>query len=130
MNNEWMIKMANKPKKPCPSCKVALVSDGYCDKCQKQMHKKYRRSRGDKREQRFYNSAEWKKVRDYKLSINPLCEICYKEGVIKPAEIVHHKIEIKDTKNNGWSKRLDLGNLQSCCFACHNRIHSKGQGQG
>ena len=41
----------------------------------------------------FYLSEAWRNTRDaYIKSVGGLCELCLKEGMITPAEIVHHKV--------------------------------------
>lgn len=66
-----------------------------------------------------YNTDKWKKLRVLKLMKNPLCEQCEKEGIVKPALDVHHKIPIlKDI-----SKAFDEDNLMSLCRKCHILIH-------
>lgn len=65
----------------------------------------------------FYGTKEWKTLRRYKLSLNPLCEHCKKEDIIKYAIDVDHIIDIQDDP----SKRLDITNLQSLCKECHGK---------
>jgi 5-methylcytosine-specific restriction protein A len=70
----------------------------------------------------FYRSKEWDKVRKARLALDTgLCQKCKKEGKITIADMVHHKVEIKDD----WDKRLDIDNLISLCNKCHNSIHKK-----
>jgi len=45
-----------------------------------------------------------------------MCEDCLEEGLIRKADVVYHKIELKDD----WSKRLDETNFRSLCHAHHN----------
>lgn len=66
---------------------------------------------------RFYSSNSWQRLRLYKLSIDPLCEICLKQNLLVEATIVDHKESLTDNYN----KRLDLDNLQSLCKTCHDR---------
>lgn len=72
------------------------------------------------------NSREWRQVRVKKLQLDPWCEECLKEGIVTPAQAVHHKIEIESQRSpqEAWSVGLALGNLESVCFACHRKIHS------
>ena len=68
----------------------------------------------------FYNSAEWKKLRNQKFyDADGLCELCRKNGIIKEAKEIHHKIPL----NVDWSKRLDYDNLIALCSDCHNQQH-------
>jgi 5-methylcytosine-specific restriction protein A len=42
-----------------------------------------------------------------------------KRGILTPAEVVHHLVEVKEQ----WNLRLVLSNLESVCHGCHNREH-------
>ena len=110
--------MPTRPKRPCnhPGCSV-LVDKGYCDKHKK----KYDDSRKNTKETKFYNSSQWQRVRALKRKENPLCEQCEREGRITPAELVHHKKEVKED----WDSRFELENLESLCNACHERLHKR-----
>lgn len=85
------------------------------------MHKRemnrYNHERTDKEYVRFYYSKEWQSVRQLALKRdNYLCVRCRSNGIIRLAEMVHHKIPIKLDN----TKRLELDNLESLCEACHN----------
>lgn len=67
-----------------------------------------------------YNSA-WVKVRNKKLSMNPLCEECLKHDVIKEATLVHHIIPV-DVRPE---LKLVMDNLMSVCNVCHGKIHAE-----
>jgi 5-methylcytosine-specific restriction protein A len=68
----------------------------------------------------FYNSAEWKALRNYKWGIaNGLCEHCLKKGIVRQAREIHHIVPIEED----WSKRLDYDNLLALCSDCHNFEH-------
>ena len=73
----------------------------------------------------FYSSTAWRKLRDYKRRLNPLCEECLKHGILTPGELVDHIIPIEE-----GGALLDLANLQTLCKACHNKKHSKIQARG
>ncbi len=115
--------MPYKPKKPCnyPLC-PELISGGqtYCEKHRKKVNIEYKNSRTDKEEQAFYKSYRWKRLRKYKLSRNPLCEICLRGGIVKEASLVDH---IRPIKNGGDLMAVD--NLQSLCVSCHNKKKAK-----
>jgi 5-methylcytosine-specific restriction protein A len=68
--------------------------------------------------QKFYNSANWKVLRDYLLYKKPLCEVCLEKERITVATEVHHKIDIIDRPE----LRLDTNNLQPLCHDCHSKI--------
>ena len=62
----------------------------------------------------FYSSSAWLKLRNYKRSINPICESCEKLGLIIPFHTIDH---IKPISENG--EALSLDNLQTLCKQCH-----------
>lgn len=72
----------------------------------------------------FYNSVEWKKLRDYKFAeANGLCEECLASGKITAGKEIHHIFPI-DTAV-GWTRRYDITNLKCLCPDCHNKIHER-----
>ena len=52
-----------------------------------------------------------------KLEQCPLCEECQRRGITTLAQVVDHIVPI----NRGGAK-LDMANLQSLCYPCHNRV--------
>ena len=70
----------------------------------------------------FYNSVQWHTLRNRKFyDANGLCELCYKEGIIKQGREVHHIVPIEEN----WNKRLDYNNLILLCSNCHNKMHER-----
>lgn len=70
----------------------------------------------------FYNSSEWKNLRNQKFyDADGLCELCKKNKIIKQGKEVHHIIPIE----TDWSKRLDYDNLILLCNDCHNAQHER-----
>ena len=68
----------------------------------------------------FYRSGEWKRKRREVLDRdNNDCQMCKASGDYNKAKCVHH---IKHLKDNPLLA-LDVGNLKSLCFACHNKMH-------
>ncbi len=74
----------------------------------------------------IYNTAHWRKLRDYKLRISPLCEMCLKEGRTTAAEEVHHIVSFMETTNQDVRIQLafDDENLMSVCKVCHQKMHN------
>ena len=73
-----------------------------------------------------YNSVEWQRCRkEYLAKVGGLCERCEKNGIIRPAKIVHHKEYI--TVNNITDPKILLAfnNLEAVCQNCHNTEHHK-----
>lgn len=74
--------------------------------------------------QKFYSSKAWQRCRDaYKKRVGGLCERCLKEGKINPAEIIHHKIHLDESKLNDPSITLCFENLEALCRECHEKEH-------
>ena len=72
----------------------------------------------------FYNSPAWKDCRrSYAASKGNLCEICLSKGLVKPGEIVHHKIHLDPENINDPNVALNWNNLQLVCRDCHGLIH-------
>lgn len=55
---------------------------------------------------------------------NYLCQPCLKQGRLVGASVVHHIEHLEDAPG----KALDLNNLESVCFACHNKLHPEKPG--
>lgn len=88
----------------------------------------YDRYRRNKEAKRFYDSAAWRKCRDYVLKRdNYLCRICLRNGMkLKPADTVHHIKHFDEAPELA----LDPDNLESICASCHNKEHpEKGHGR-
>lgn len=73
----------------------------------------------------FYHSSKWQKCRVGYLSTHPYCERCEKNGLLVPAEHVHHKQYI-DTpeKVNDPMLSLNWDNLEALCEPCHSKEHN------
>lgn len=93
----------------CPE----LTDAGYCDKHRAKAHQAYNRQRQDKAEQDIYNSYRWQQLRKAKREANPFCERCADKGIVKQAELVHHRRPIKDG-GDPWAWE----NLESVCGSC------------
>ena len=72
----------------------------------------------------FYRSKAWKECRRaYMATVSGLCEECAKHGIIKAADIVHHKITLDDEKARDPEIALNFENLEAVCIECHNALH-------
>lgn len=67
----------------------------------------------------FYQSKAWRDLRALKLSRDPLCERCERNGVSQIAEVVHHVKPVETSPELA----LDVDNTESVCKRCHNRAH-------
>ena len=76
----------------------------------------------------LYKSKAWQKTRDaYARSVGGLCELCWEKGVLRPGEIVHHKIAITPDNINDPTITLSFDNLQLVCRDHHAQIHDRRQ---
>lgn len=115
------------PLKPCrlPGC-PNLTDDGdYC-----RVHRRYRKqpsvraafdrltAKKDPLTIAFYNSRPWRNTSKRYRILFPLCEECEKNGVIAPAQLVHHKKKLQDILNDKENP-LDFKFLESLCKNCH-----------
>ena len=100
--------MPRKPKTPCryPGC-PALCDGAYCEKHQPVIDHEYNTRHRDRDASRFYSSDRWRKLRAAKLSRNPLCEECARQGRHTPAKMVDHIVPIRF-----GGRSLDMDNLQ------------------
>ena len=74
----------------------------------------------------FYKSIAWIEcANNYKKSIGGLCEKCKAEGLIVPAEEVHHKIRLTPENLSDPSIALNWENLQALCKKHHLEEHRR-----
>ena len=67
---------------------------------------------------RLYKSAAWQRTRQYKLSLNPLCERCLLSDIVTEATVVHHR----DGGHKGdVTKFFDVEGLEALCKSHHDR---------
>lgn len=118
--------------KLCRKCKKVIKHPAtYCDKClpiinekreqlKNEREKKYRNSK-DPKYRKFYNSNDWKLLKNKKMQDSKYqCERCKKLAVE-----VHHIKPIQTEE--GWVQRLDYDNLEALCLECHNFRHNRFQ---
>lgn len=80
-------------------------------------------SRGNIR--KLYGREAWKRCRRaYLKSVGGLCERCLKQGIHRPAEIVHHKIFLDESNANDPEVVYDFKNLEAVCREHHEEIHN------
>lgn len=76
----------------------------------------------------FYKTAAWRKVRDsYIKSVGGLCERCWKNGIIRHGDTVHHKVELTPENINDPAVAMNPENLELLCRDCHAAVHTKNQ---
>jgi 5-methylcytosine-specific restriction protein A len=112
--------MPTKPPRPCshPGCPELVTSSSRCPAHTKEQFKEKTalrmRSEGNREDKRFYDSAVWKKVREYVLRTEPWCRECRREGKMGLADMVDHIRRISD-----GGARTNLSNLQPLCGHHH-----------
>ena len=104
------------PLKPCtyPGC-TKLVPRGRCESHKKQADKLYDKSRENDEDRKFIHSDRWRMIRRIKLSNDPLCYYCEREGFVVVATLVHH-LDQNELNNED-------DNLMSLCQKHHEAIH-------
>ncbi len=74
----------------------------------------------------FYKSQAWKDCRAaYIHKCGGLCEMCLKQGLYVPGEIVHHKIHITPQNIGDPNIVLSFENLQLLCRKHHAEVHEQ-----
>ena len=125
-HHSWGSIMPNKPPRPCPGygprrggCpNLIRGAEKYCPECMpyaQAANKQYDKERDKSSGRQFLHSTTWRRIRDYKLSRNPLCERCEKRGLTEPAVLIHHR--------DGNELHNHPINLEALCNPCHEEIH-------
>ena len=79
-----------------------------------------------KETQSFYNTIAWQNCREaYMKKVGGLCELCLKQGIYKPAELIHHKIEITTKNMDDPGITLNFNNLMALCREHHAEVHAE-----
>lgn len=66
----------------------------------------------------LYKSKDWKRLRAWQLSQEPMCRFCLEVGDVTAATVADH---VKNHKGD-LSLFFDAANLQSLCASCHSGI--------
>lgn len=70
----------------------------------------------------FYNTKEWKRLRQKKFEdCDGLCERCRERGIVCECNAVHHIVPLDED----FSRRLDYKNLICVCYNCHDEYHNR-----
>ena len=79
----------------------------------------------DETYKKHIHSMRWLRLRQWKLSRQPLCETCMENGQLTPATEVHHVVpaETAATRAEMESLMFDPHNLRSLCHRCHVAAH-------
>lgn len=81
----------------------------------------------DSERRKIYNTERWRKLRRWKFINNPLCEKCLENGIVTPAEDVHHIVSFMSTDDPVQRIFLayDYNNLKCLCKKCHQKEHNQ-----
>lgn len=69
---------------------------------------------------KLYQTTAWRSRRLHQLTVKPLCEWCFKRGIIKAATVAHHA-----DPHKGDREKFFRGALISLCAPCHD-IEAQG----
>lgn len=85
------------PKHPCSYPGPATLTDAArCEQHRKQEQQEYDHRRKGDPFHRLYASKRWRRVREIKRAMDPLCERCNASGRIEAATEVHHRVTVRD----------------------------------
>lgn len=106
--------------KRCSRCGKRIEAGQTCE-CVKQRHKEYNKYSRNKISSEFYDSVNWKRIREYiKNKYDGIDVYAYVVfGQIEQATLVHHIVEIEDDKSQALVER----NLIPVSVSSHNLIH-------
>lgn len=106
--------------KRCSRCGKRIESGQTCE-CVKQRHKEYNKYSRNKVSSEFYDSVNWKRMREYIKNkydgIDVYAYVLF--GQIEQATLVHHIVEVEDDKSQALVER----NLIPVSVSSHNLIH-------
>lgn len=57
-----------------------------------------------------------------------MCERCFENGYLVPAEIIHHREHLTPENVDDPEATYGFDNLQRVCRKCHGKLHGKGGG--
>lgn len=106
--------------KRCSRCRKRIEAGQTCE-CVKQRHKEYNKYSRNKISSEFYDSVNWKRMREYIMNkfdgLDVYAYVLY--GQIEKATLVHHIVELSDDKSQALVER----NLIPVSVSSHNLIH-------
>lgn len=98
--------------KKCQSKNCERLVVGYSKYCPKHLVMNSSKNKKQYPHHILYHNQKWKKLREKKLSQNPLCEVCFKTGE-EVDHILNHKGNVV--------LFFEFENLQTLCKKCHAR---------
>lgn len=112
--------MPTSPPRCCPC--GGKRTNGVCDRCGPRKRSRVSDENRGTRTQRGYDNR-WLRLRAAFLAEHPLCADCEANGMVTPAEQVHHVAKVADRPD----LRLDWENLMALCAGCHSRRTARGE---
>lgn len=90
-------------------------------------HKKKPQMAKSKTYNKLIHTRRWLMLRRRKLTEDPLCERCLKEGRYTQATEIHHVMPVEDALSPWGQEQLmyDYHNLQALCHRCHVAVHTE-----
>lgn len=88
-------------------------------------HKEEHNERRNSKWNKYYQNSRWKKLRDWYMSLHPICADCMINGRSVPATELHHIRPFGTGKDEAEKMRLllDPDNLVALCSDCHDKRH-------
>lgn len=122
------------PKTYCDSCReeYSLKREEQLKESKKKYDANYNKYKRNKEHVRFYNSKEWKILKEKYLQDQQYrCEECEKlhkknPNIRRKVAVEVHHIKYLSTEE-GWKRRLDYTNLMALCHRHHDLIHKRFQ---
>lgn len=96
---------------------MGIYRPGWVNTDRKYRDRNYSHNPTYKENQSFYQSKEWRNLRDLVRQREPLCRECLNRGVVKLGQAIDHIKPRKDYPELA----LDESNLQNLCNFHHNR---------
>jgi len=111
--------MPSKPLTFCrrPACRTLVRGGGFCAAHQSEAFRQRNAGRERAEDRKFYQSPQWRQLRQRLLSDRPLCEECLRTEVFTPATVMDHMLPREERPDLA----LDPSNLRGLCASCHNR---------
>ena len=81
---------------------------------------------------KYYGSKAWKDLRNWYISVHPLCENCMRYGRYVEADCVHHKQIFSHavSQEDKYNLLLLPQNCMSLCESCHQEMHNIARTKG
>jgi 5-methylcytosine-specific restriction protein A len=101
---------------PCsyPGCPNVIREGRYCPAHKTIASREYNQTQRSADSNKIYG-RRWRTIRDLYIAKHPLCEECFSQGKLTPADEVHHIVPV----DQGGTHADE--NLQALCQSCHTK---------